>query len=233
MAEREHLDWFRERIAASLAIEPKDPAPILAWCMKLRNSIQFKADLIGLDEVRDWSRDEHGNVRHKTGQFFAIQGVRIESASDLREVKSWDQPIFTQLDGGLLGLVARESAQGGIEFLLHAKAEPGNIGILQLGPTIQSTWSNVRRAHAGKLPPMVEVLTATAGVRIVYRAEHNEEGGRFWQKSNENVVAFLDDEGVIKTDMTMFCWSSLTQIKELALMDNVLNPFVKTILAPL
>ena len=31
MAERVHLDWFRERIAASLAIEPKDPAPILEW----------------------------------------------------------------------------------------------------------------------------------------------------------------------------------------------------------
>jgi hypothetical protein len=80
---------------------------------------------------------------------------------------------------------------------------------------------------------MVEVLTAKAGVRIVYRAEHNEEGGRFWQKSNQNVVAFLDDERVIETDLTMFYWSSLSQIKELALMDNVLNPFVKTILAPL
>ena len=80
---------------------------------------------------------------------------------------------------------------------------------------------------------MVEVLTAKAGVRIVYRAEHNEEGGRFWQKSNENVVAFLDDERVIETDLTMFCWSSLSQIKELALMDNLLSPFVKTILLPL
>jgi oxidase EvaA len=31
----------------------------------------------------------------------------------------------------------------------------------------------------------------------------------------------------------MFYWASLSQIKELALMDNVLNPFVKTILQPL
>jgi hypothetical protein len=80
---------------------------------------------------------------------------------------------------------------------------------------------------------MVEVLTAERGVRFVYRAEHNEEGGRFWQKSNENIVAFLDDEGVIQTDMTMFCWASLSQIKELALIDNVMSPFVKTIVAPL
>lgn len=232
MAERAHLEWFRERIAASLAIESRDPAPILAWCEERRRSIEFRADLIGLDQVRDWSRDAQGNVRHKSGQFFGVEGVRIESG-DLREVKSWDQPIYTQPDGGILGLIARETAENGIEFLLHAKAEPGNIGILQLGPSIQSTWSNIRRAHAGKRPPMVEVLTAEAGVRIVYRAEHNEEGGRFWRKSNDNVVAFLDDERVIETDTTMFCWASLSQIRELALMDNVLSPFVKTILFPL
>lgn len=232
MAERAHLDWFRERLAASRAIEPKDPAPILAWREARRNSIQFKADLIGLDEVRGWSRDAKGNVRHASGQFFGVEGVRIESGN-LREVASWDQPIYTQPEGGILAMVARETAGKGVEFLLQAKAEPGNIGILQFCPTIQSTWSNIRRAHAGKRPPMVEVLTAEAGVGIVYRAEHNEEGGRFWQKSNENIVAFLDDEGVIETDLTMFCWASVSQIKELALMDNLLSPFVKTILLPL
>jgi oxidase EvaA len=57
MAERKHLDWFRERLAASRAIEPKDPAPILAWHEKQRSLIHFKADLIGLDQARDWSRD--------------------------------------------------------------------------------------------------------------------------------------------------------------------------------
>ena len=232
MAERAHLDWFRQRLAASRAIEPKDPAPVLAWREQQRNSITFKADLIGLDDVRGWSRDEKGNVRHKSGQFFGVEGVRIESG-DLREVASWDQPIYTQPEGGILGLIAREHAENGVEFLLQAKAEPGNIGVLQLCPTIQSTWSNIRRAHAGKRPPMVEVLTAETGVRIVYRAEHNEEGGRFWRKSNENIVAFLDDESVIETDMTMFYWASLSQIKELALMDNIVSPFVKTILLPL
>ena len=232
MAERAHLAWFRERLAASRTIEPKDPAPILAWREEQRGRIQFKADLIGLDEVRDWSRDAGGSIRHKSGQFFGVEGVRVVSG-ELREVASWDQPIYTQPEGGILALLTRESATKGVEFLLHAKAEPGNIGVIQLSPTIQSTWSNIRRAHAGKRPPMVEVLTAEAGVRIVYRAEHNEEGGRFWCKSNENIIAFLDDERVIETDITMFCWTSLSQIKELALMDNVLSPFVKTILLPL
>jgi oxidase EvaA len=231
MAVRDHLDWFRERLSISAAIEANDPAPILMWRNQLCESIQFKAELIALDHVRDWLRDEGGSVRHKSGQFFGIEGVRIESGN-LREVLSWDQPIYTQPEGGILALVARETEGRGIEFLLQAKAEPGNIGTLQLCPTIQSTWSNIKRVHAGKRPPMIEVLTAPS-VQIVYRAEHNEEGGRFWRKSNENIVVFLDDERVIETDMTMFKWASLSQIKELALMDNVLSPFVKTILAPL
>ena len=231
MAERTHLEWFRERLKASQAVEPRDPAPILAWLEQRRRAVDFKAELIGLDELAGWSRAARGNVRHRTGQFFAIEGVRTHSGG-LREVASWDQPIYTQPEGGILAMVAREGARG-IEFLLGAKAEPGNIGILQLSPSIQSTWSNIKRAHAGKRPPLIEVLTAERGVRIVYRALHNEEGGRFWQKTNENIVAFVDDEGVIATDLSPFHWASISQIKELALMDCVLNPFVKTILAPL
>jgi oxidase EvaA len=88
-------------------------------------------------------------VRHKSGQFFGVEGVRVESG-DLREVASWEQQIYTQPEGGNLGMVARVSAASGVEFLLQAKAEPGNLGVLQLCPTIQSTWSNIRRAHAGK-----------------------------------------------------------------------------------
>jgi hypothetical protein len=80
---------------------------------------------------------------------------------------------------------------------------------------------------------MLEVIFAKDGVRTIYRANHNEEGGRFWKKSNENVVVFLDDESVIETSLKMYYWASLSQIKNLALMDNVLNPFVKTILMPL
>lgn len=232
MAEHAHLAWFRERLAASRAVEPVDPAPILAWREERRREITFSAKLIPLKDVRGWALDENGDVRHHTGQFFAVQGVRVE-AGRLREVRNWDQPIYTQPEGGVLGMVAREHPERGVQFLLQAKAEPGNIGTLQLVPSLQCTWSNMRRAHKGNNPPLTELLAAEQGVRWVYRAMHNEEGGRFWQKSNENVVLFLDDESLIKTDLTFFTWASLSQIKELALVDNVLSPFVKTIVAPL
>ena len=127
-------------------------------------------------------------------------------------------------------MVARETPKDGVQFLLQAIAECGNIDVLQLGPSVQSPWSST---NAGTEPPMTEVFTAELGVRIVYRANHCEEGSRFWKRSNQNAVAFVDDERLIKPNMKMFCWASLTQIKELALIDNLLAPSVKTIVMPL
>lgn len=232
MAEREHLEWFRDRLEVSRAQESVDPQPVLDWLDQLRAQIRFSADLIPLSLVDGWQPDGDGNIRHKSGQFFGVEGVRVKAAG-LREVRSWDQPIFTQPEGGILAMVARESEEAGVQFLLQAKAEPGNIGTLQLVPSLQCTWSNMKRVHEGASPPLTELLRADRGVRWVYRAQHNEEGGRFWRKSNENVVIFLDDETLIKTNLAMFYWASWSQIKELALRDNVLSPFVKTIMAPL
>lgn len=232
MASRTHLDWFRGKLAENAEREVSDTAPLLKWRENLVNGLSFSAELIGLDEVRGWKRNEQDNIAHETGQFFSIEGTRI-TAGDLREVKSWDQPIYNQPEGGVLAMVAREDPEHGVQFLLQAKAEPGNIGWLQFCPSIQCTWSNLKQAHKGKKPPLAEIMLAEKGVRLVYQAQHNEEGGRFWRKSNENIIYFLDDETIITTDLTYFYWASLSQIKELALIDNVVSPFVKSIISPL
>ena len=232
MAEAPYLDWLRERIRSQVEFEPRDPQPVLNWRNELLKELAFSAELIGLDDARRWKRDQKGNIVHETGQFFSVEAARI-IGGNLREVSSWDQPIYNQQEGGVLALVARDSPTSGVEFLLQAKAEPGNIGWLQLCPTIQCTWSNLKRAHEGRMPTLAELLLAEKGVRLIYRAEHNEEGGRFWRKSNDNRILFVTDEKLIQTHQEYFYWVSLSQIKALALIDNVLSPFVKTIIAPI
>lgn len=232
MAESKHLDWFRGRLRASLDIEPVDIAPILKWREQLLNEIKFTAGLIALSKVQGWGPDSLGNIVHSSGQFFSIEGVRVTNAS-LREVSSWDQPIYNQTEGGVLILIARENSRYGIQFLLQAKAEPGNIGWLQFCPSIQCSWSNLKRAHEGKRPALAELLLVPPGARLVYKALHNEEGSRFWRKSNENRIVFVSDESHITSDLSFFQWASLSQIKSLALIDNVVSPLVKSIVAPL
>ena len=233
MAEHSDIDWFRRRLRASLAQEASDASELQAWLEARRKQVPFAAELIALRDVADWQRAENGNIAHSTGQFFGIQGVRVRSAPGLREIAGWDQPIFTQAEGGVLALICRETPRRGIEFLLRAKADPGNIGYLQFCPSIQSTWENIRGLRGARPPRFAECLDPSADIRIVYRAKHNEEGSRFWQKSNENMILFVADTSRLTVDENVFRWASLSQIKQMMLLDNVVGPYVKTVLAPL
>jgi dTDP-4-dehydro-6-deoxy-alpha-D-glucopyranose 2,3-dehydratase len=233
MADQANIGWLRERLQASLALEPSDPAELLDWLETRRKSVPFSAELIPLRDVADWNADDSGNIRHTTGQFFRIEGVRVKSAPGVREVAGWDQPILTQSEGGVLALVCRETPTKGIEFLLQAKADPGNIGYLQLCPTIQSTWENIRGLQGARRAPFAECLDTSDNIRVIYRSKHNEEGSRFWQKSNENMILFARDASRLTFDGLTYRWASLSQIKQMMLLDNIVGPYVRTVLAPL
>lgn len=227
------IQWFLDLLKVSRDVEDCDPTPLLRWLELKRQNPGFSAHLIGVSDLRSWYTEEDtGNIHHQSGSFFSVEGVRVASRG-LREVNEWDQPIFTQKEGGILALICKQE-QEKILFLLNAKAEPGNIGTFQFAPTLQATWSNLDRAHQGKRPPFAEVLLGDVPARLVYSALHNEEGGRFWMKSNSNQVYLIDpNETQLSYDQDQYVWASLSQIKAMALVDNVLNPFVKTIIAPL
>ncbi|MBT3792084.1 MAG: hypothetical protein HN658_11160 [Rhodospirillales bacterium] len=227
-----NLDDFRNGLRISAQTEPTDPQPIIDHLEQRRENLKFEASLVPLSELHGWHNDpQSGALSHESGQFFAINGVRTK-AGTAREVAEWDQPIITQPDGGILALACGLRGDE-IYFLLQAKPEPGNIGYLQLSPTIQATRSNLRQAHKGKLPPLGELLLDDGEVITLYTASHNEEGGRFWRKTNENRILLVPDiDALAQPYDGQFIAASLSQIKALCLCDNVLSPFVKTIIAP-
>jgi oxidase EvaA len=232
MAGQEHIRWLRERLQASRAIETRDPTELVAWLEARRRDVPFSAELIPLREVANWQQDENGNIYNVTGQFFRIEGVRVHSAPGLREISGWDQPILTQTEGGVFALLCRETRLG-VEFLLQAKADPGNVGYLQFCPTIQSTWENIRGLKGARRAPFAECLEPSKDIRVVYRSKHNEEGSRFWQKSNENMILFVEDASRLAINDQAYQWASLSQIKAMSLLDNVVGPYVRTVIAPL
>jgi oxidase EvaA len=233
MAEHANIEWLRDRLRLSLAVEPKDPAELLNWLEQRRKEIPFAAELIPLNEVAGWHQTDNGNIGSVTGQFFRVEGVRVRSAPGLREIAGWDQPIFTQSEGGVLALVCRETPGKGVEFLLQAKADPGNIGYLQFCPTIQSTWENIRGLKGARRAAFAELLDPSGNIRNIYRSKHNEEGSRFWQKSNENMILFVEDASGLSINDSVYQWASLSQIKQMMLLDNVVGPYVRTVIAPL
>lgn len=233
MADHQNIDWLRERLQVSRALEPKDPAELIDWLDARRKDVPFSAELIPLREVANWYQTDSGNICNASGQFFRIEGVRVRSAPGLREISGWDQPIITQSEGGVLALLCRETPAKGVEFLLQAKADPGNVGYLQFCPTIQSTWENLRGLKGAKRAPFAECLDSSENIRVIYRSKHNEEGSRFWQKSNENMILFIEDASQLTINGSTYRWASLSQIKQMMLLDNIVGPYVRTVVAPL
>jgi dTDP-4-dehydro-6-deoxy-alpha-D-glucopyranose 2,3-dehydratase len=233
MPGQDNIGWLRDRLKASHAIEPKDPTELLDWPEARRSDVPFSAELIPLREVADWRQDDNGNILRTTGQFFRIEGVRVRSAPGVREIAGWDQPILTQSEGGVLALLCRETPAKAVEFLLQAKADPGNIGYLQFCPTIQSTWENIRGLEGAKRAAFAECLDPCENIRVIYRSKHNEEGSRFWRKSNENMILFVEDATRLTINEQIYRWASLSQIKQMMLLDNVIGPYVRTVVAPL
>ena len=49
----------------------------------------------------------------------------------------------------------------------------------------------MNRAHGGKRPRFYDIVIKLKGAELIYYTIHNEEGARFWKKSNWNVIVKL------------------------------------------
>jgi oxidase EvaA len=206
--------------------EKKDITNILSWRKKLLKQSKIKAKLININKCKDWYFDKYGNLNHTSGQFFT---VTVTGAKN-REVVSWTQPILNQKHGGVLAFICRFTKENGVEFLIDAKTEAGDAGDIKISPSFQATQSNMNRAHGGKLPKFYDIVVKLKGAKLIYSAAHNEEGARFWKKSNLNVIVKINNPYDKRIYGQNYKWVSLSQIKKLSLKNNILNPFVKTIL---
>ena len=144
-------------------------------------------------------------------------------------MNSWTQPILTQKHGGVLAFISR-IVKNKVEFLIDAKTEPGDDSNIKLCPSFQATQSNMNRAHGGKLPNFYEIVIKLNKAKLIYSTSHNEEGARFWKKSNLNVIVKLNDPYDKRIKGENYKWVNYSQIKKLSLKNNIINPFVKTIL---
>lgn len=199
---------------------------ILHWLEEKRKAYNFKTHVIGINELDKWNVDPAtGIISHETGKFFRIIGVKIDGAKG-REVLSWTQPMVHQQECGILGIICKKF-NGIHHYLLYAKYEPGNIDVLQLSPTLQATASNLSRAHGGKKPLFAEYFEEGSPCRVLTSVVGVEDGGRFYMKTNRNILIEIDDDLEIPDD---FIWVTLPQFKELLKKDNIVNSLARGVM---
>ena len=223
------LNSFKNEMKKYEYLQETDISTILKWVKDRQKKVKTVSKLINLNQCSDWYFDRNNNLFHKSRQFFRVKGVETKGAAG-REVKSWTQPILTQKHGGVLAFISRQTKKFGTQFLIDVKIEPGDDSILKISPSFQATQSNMNRAHGGKRPKFYDIVMKNKGTELIYYTIHNEEGARFWKKSNWNVIVKLNNPYDKRIKGENYKWVSLKQIKKLALKNRYVNPFVKTIL---
>jgi len=207
------------------------------WYLDQKNNCGMSVIDIPLSECRGWRLDKDtGEIKHKSNEFFKVQGVRI-SNSDSREVDTgWDQPIITQIgyDGGLLGLL-RKRINGVPHYLIEAKAEPGNPDLLQISPTLQATFSNLKRAHGGSKPKFAEFFETPDSVSglVLFNQWMSEDGGRLHLKRNKGMLIEISEDFDLGVIPSSFAWVSLWQLKALLKENSWVNPHIRGIISHL
>jgi oxidase EvaA len=207
-----------------------------SWFLEQQENCTMTITDIPLSECKGWKIDSQtGWIQHVSGEFFIVQGVRVGLSSD-REVKGgWDQPILTQVgfNGGLLGLL-RQRIKGIPHYLVEAKAEPGNPDKVQISPSLQATFSNLKQAHGGKKPRLSEYFEYPENNKgtVLFSQWMSEDGGRLHLKRNKGMLVELPAEVELDLGDT-YRWVSLFQLKELIKQNSWVNPHIRGIISHL
>ena len=169
---------------------------------------------------------------HNSKEFFIVEGLRIKETRS-REVNYWDQPILTQVGykGGIVGII-RKRFNGIPHYLIEAKLEPGNYKYVQLSPTLQATFSNLRRAHRGRKPRFMNYFENKKNKKnkILLKKWGAEDGGRLNRKRNLSMLVEIPENEKIKVT-NEFIWMSMWQIKECLKFDSWINPHIRGIIS--
>lgn len=199
---------------------------VLDWIREQNRKILVNVRQISFKEIVPmWQFDAEGNLRHASGKFFSIEGIRVKT--NYGNVPEWEQPIINQPEIGYLGIITKE-IEGVLYFLLQAKVEPGNVNNVQLSPTLQATKSNYSQVHKGNKPLYLEYFLNAKPEQVLLDQLQSEQGARFLRKRNRNIIIKVDEEIPVYDN---FIWLTLAQIKALASMDNIVNMDTRTVIS--
>ena len=196
------------------------------WIKTQNHKVHVELKKVPLKSLESWVfESQQGVLRHKTGKFFAIEGIKV--TTNWGNIPCWDQPIINQPEIGYLGFITKEF-NGILYFLMQAKIEPGNVNHVQLSPTLQATKSNYTRAHKGKSPAYLEYFRKARPDQILVDQLQSEQGARFLRKRNRNIIIKVEEDLPVKEN---FIWLTLGQIKSLMVSDNVVNMDTRTVIS--
>lgn len=164
---------------------------IIKWYEKLKKTNVSKVKTIPMSNLKNW-RINSNKIFNKLNPFFDIIGIEISNSFN-REIIKWYQPIIKEknLTSGILGMLYKVK-NGEKFFLIQGKFEPGNVNEVQISPTVQCTYSNIR-LNKRNIPYLNFFISPKYKKKIKIKKKVSEDGGRFFKKANLVMIIKLND----------------------------------------
>ena len=183
----------------------------------------YKIEKTDLFSLNGWKMKRGEFVSEHSSPFKLIFcDIHIEG----REVNMWRQPLFAATEMALFGLFCTDD-NGMLQFLTRTRFEVGCFDTMEIGPTIQR--------EGGDLKPLdiVEELfykELTKGNNIIADVILSEEGGRFYQEENRNVLIYIDKKKICSLPKG-YVWSDYGTLNMLTQVNNCLNIQLRNLLS--
>ena len=178
-------------------------------------------ELVPLHELKAWQMKEKA-IECENSPFEVIY-CDIDIGG--REVQHWRQPLFAAKGSALFGLICCDS-DGVLEFLVKPRAEIGCFDRIEIGPTLQmecnqKTMDDIERFFVTKMQDRSSVVVDTM---------LSEEGGRFYQEQNRNVILLLH-KGELDTLPPGYVWTDYGTVNLMTQINNCLNIQLRNLLS--
>lgn len=217
---------FKNKLYFSKTAASLDRQTIVNIYKQINDYKMFKKgriEKIPLFGLKDWKMEG--------GEFYNVKGypfklIFCNIAIDGREVTEWRQPLFAATGAAVFGLICCDD-EGTLKFLIKVRPEIGCFDSIEIGPTIQEEagsaapddcvsslfWKKLKK-HEGVL---VDVLLS-------------EEGGRFYQEQNRNVIISIDKKEIPALPEG-YVWSDYGTMNILTQINNCLNIQLRNLLS--
>jgi oxidase EvaA len=203
-----------------------DLKKITSWITGLKSHYDLHVTSKPLKLMAEWGYDGN-SIKHKEGKYFAVIGVNVEI--DNREVVSWDQPMIKPAQEGIIAFIVK-SINGVYHFLVQAKLEAGNFDVIELAPTVQCLTGNYRTGLNEYSVPFINEVLRARPENIWYSAMQSEEGGRFFNEQNRNMIIEVGSDFSINVP-EKYCWMTLNQLSKFILFNNYLNIAARSLIS--
>lgn len=221
-----YFDKFQTDVLNSLLVKDNSIntfEDIISWFTNLKMYASLEVNRCDLNEVSSWSISDD-SVSHSSGKYFEVLGVHCKVGN--REMSEWDQPIIRQREEGIIGFIVKK-INGMLHLLVQAKMEAGNFDVLEMAPTVQcitGSYSNPEYSVE-----YLDYFLSEKGI-VHYNVLQSEEGGRFYQEQNQNIVIEIGEDELLNIHPN-FTWMTFKQAKEFIRFNNYFNIEARSVLA--